>query len=132
MKYRQHLESLVSGMLVVQSAYILACATKLVEVSLFQLIPLTLSVISLGLLLAHRVFYTYFENQEALASLFAFGSLSGCFAYLCILASIHLWLMLVVLITVLTASFVIKKAFEKERFSYLHNRKRFYSQKGRT
>ncbi|TKF19944.1 hypothetical protein FCV43_14760 [Vibrio genomosp. F6] len=132
MKYRQHLESLVSGMLVVQSAYILACATKLVEVSLIQLVPLSFSVISLGSLLVHRVFYTYFEKQEALASLFAIGLVSGCIAYVFILATIHLWLMLVVLVTILMASFAIKNDFEKERSGYIHYRKRYYNQKGRT
>ncbi|MCS0024070.1 hypothetical protein [Vibrio antiquarius] len=132
MKYREHLNGLVSGMLVTNSGYILASATKLIDITWVQLIPLTLSVTSLGLLLVHRVFYIYFESQTALANTFAFGLLSGVFSYGFILASIHMWLAIVVLIAALLATYEIRKDFGKVKNSYIRSRRAYYGKNRRT
>ncbi|PMH32145.1 hypothetical protein BCU71_00915 [Vibrio lentus] len=132
MKYREHLNGLVSGMLVTNSGYILASATKLIDVTWIQLIPLTLSVISLGLLLVHRIFNVYFENQTALANTFSFGLVSGGLAYGFILASIHMWLAIVVLFAALLATYEIRKDFGKAKPNYIKSRKNYYAKSRRT
>ncbi|HCG6765667.1 TPA: hypothetical protein NJ260_004660 [Vibrio parahaemolyticus] len=132
MKHRQHLNGLVSGMLVTHSGYILASATKLIDITWLQLIPLTFSVISLGLLLVHRIFYIYFENQSSLANMFAFGLVSGGISYWFIIASIHIWLGVVVFVAGLLATYEIKKDTRTVKTSFIQSRRNYYRRNRRT
>ncbi len=124
---KKHVSSLVSGMMVVLSAYLLALATNFVNVGWPELLCGILAAFSLSSLTVFKFFSPMMPEDKYIDFAFAVGLTLSALTYVAILVTVHLMIATVFILAPLPYLALSRYKTKRCPPSYMKARRNYYS-----